>query len=95
MTLLDNILQEVSKELDIPEDIVTKIYKGYWKMIKDYIESLPLKDNLSEEEFMGLRPNINIPSLGKFYVTYDMYKNIKERYKEYEDNKSKEHTTNI
>jgi len=91
--MLDDIFKEVSESLGIPEDTVSKVYKAYWKTIKDYIESLPLKDNLTEEEFLSLRPNINIPSIGKLYVTYDSYKYLKKYYNE--NYKDKEDTTNI
>lgn len=42
---------------------------------------MPLKEELSEEEFKKLRPNINIPSLGKLACSYDRYVGIKKRNK--------------
>ena len=34
--------------------------------------------NNNEEEFSKLRPNINIPSLGKFHIEWERLKNKKE-----------------
>ena len=36
---------------------------------------------LSEEEFSKYRTNINIPSLGKLYCTYDRFLRVKKRFK--------------
>lgn len=61
--------------------MVDKVYRSYWKSIRDTIQELSLKDDISEEEFQKLRTNFNIPSLGKLLCTYDRVKRIKERYK--------------
>jgi hypothetical protein len=39
-----------------------------------------LKEDLSDEEFLKLKPNVNIPSLGKFYVTLERYRKVKARF---------------
>lgn len=75
-----NIVAKVSKELDLPNELVDKVYKAYWYSIKQLIQELPLKDNLSEEEFNKLKCNFNIPSIGKFSITYDRYKRCKNRF---------------
>lgn len=74
------IVSKVSKELGLPERLVDKTYRAYWRSIKEHITSLPLKDNLSEEEFLKLQPNVNIPSIGKLYVTPDRYRRMKKMY---------------
>lgn len=75
------IINRVSEENNIPKEIVDKAYKGYWSFIKTFIEDLPLKENLSEEDFSKLRTNFNIPSLGKLTCTYDRYKRVKDKFK--------------
>lgn len=80
MTYLE-IIREVSKETGIPSDIVDKCYKAYWKTIREHIERLNLKEDLSEEDFLKQKTNINIPSLGKLSCTYERYRTIRERYK--------------
>lgn len=71
------IIKQVAKELDLPEDLVRNTYKSYWKVIKQIIESKQIKslDNklLSQEEFNNNIININIPSIGKLNCTYDKY----------------------
>ena len=37
------------------------------------MEELPLSTDLSIEEFRRLRPNFNLPSLGKFYITEEQF----------------------
>lgn len=86
-----NIILSVSKDLGISPDVVEKVYRAYWLYIKTTIEALPLKENLTEEEFSKLRTNFNIGSLGKLFVTYKHYVGIKKRFEylrkigEYED----------
>ena len=57
------IVTELSEELEIPEEVVDTAYKSFFEFIRETIVSLPLKDELSEEDFSQLRTNFNIPSL--------------------------------
>nr|DAH01883.1 MAG TPA: Histone family protein DNA-binding protein, Burkholderia ambifaria, Histone family.85A [Crassvirales sp.] len=77
----NDLVTQLSKELNLPPRVVDKVYKSYWKFIRDSIQGLPLKEDISEEEFQKLRTNFNIPSLGKLSCTYDRVKRVKERYK--------------
>lgn len=76
-----DIIGKVSQEMDIPLEVVDTAYKSYWKFIKQTIQSLPLKDDISEEEFAKLRTNFNVPSLGKLTCTYDRMMSVKKRFK--------------
>lgn len=76
-----DIIDKVSKELDIPVEVVDAAYKSYWKFIKQTIQSLPLKNDIDEEEFAKLRTNFNIPSLGKLTCTFDRMMGVKKRLK--------------
>ena len=76
-----DIIGKVSKELDIPVEVVDAAYKSYWKFIRQTIQSLPLKDDIDEEEFAKLRTNFNIPSLGKLTCTFDRMMGVKKRLK--------------
>ena len=75
-----DIIGKVSQEMDIPLEVVDTAYKSYWKFIKQTIQSLPLKDDISEEEFAKLRTNFNVPSLGKLYVTWNRLIGCKKRF---------------
>lgn len=79
-----DIILSVSKDLGISPDVVEKVYKAYWLYIKTTIEALPLKEDLTEEEFSKLRTNFNISSLGKLSCTLDKYKGTKSRFKKIE-----------
>lgn len=75
-----DIINKVSQEVNIPKEVVNAAYKSYWEFIKKTIQSLPLKEDISEEEFDKLRTNFNIPSLGKLYVTWDRFVGCKKRF---------------
>lgn len=74
-------INHVANKLELPREVVKEAYESYWKYIRCTISELPLKDDLSEEEFNKLRTNFNIPSIGKLSCTYPRYKAIKDRYK--------------
>lgn len=76
-----DIIGKVSQEMGLPPEVVDTAYKSYWKFIKQTIQSLPLKDNISEEDFTKLRTNFNIPSLGKLTCTFDRMVGVKKRFK--------------
>ena len=86
------IISEVSKDVGLSYTLVDKTYKAYWRTVREYISSLPLKEDLTDEEFQKLRPNVNIPSIGKLYVTLDRYHRMKKMFKiavEYNQQKNK------
>lgn len=74
-----DIIGKVSEELNLPKEVVDKTYKAFWLFINQSIQSLPLKENLNEEDFAKLRTNFNIGSLGKLCVTYKHYIGIKKK----------------
>ena len=76
-----DIISKVSQEMGLLPEVVDTVYKSYWKFIKQTIQSLPLKDNISEEDFTKLRTNFNIPSLGKLTCTFDRMMGVKKRFK--------------
>lgn len=76
-----DIIGKVSQETGLPPEVVDTAYKSYWKFIKQTIQSLPLKDGISEEDFTKLRTNFNIPSLGKLTCTFDRMMGVKKRFK--------------
>ena len=84
---LQEAISEVSKSLGLSEDIVSKAYRSYWKAVREHITSLPLKEDLTDEEFMKLQPNVNIPSIGKLHVTIDRYHRMKKRHLIFEKKK--------
>lgn len=84
------IVAEIAKRLNLPRELVDKTYRGYWRAIKEHIEALPLKEDMSEEEFVRMQPNVNIPSLGKLNVTFKRYKTLRQSYKKCVENKDKQ-----
>lgn len=76
----NNIISKVSEELGLSRELVENTYKAYWNFIRNTIEKLPLKTELTQLEYKNLRPNINIPSLGKLICTYKRYIGIRNRF---------------
>ncbi len=74
------IIQRVSENTEIPVEVVDRTYKAFWLYIRNSIKELPLKKKLTEAEFLSLKPNFNIPSLGKLVCTYERYLGVKERF---------------
>ena len=75
-----DIINKVSEELYLPKELVENTYKAYWNFIKDTIEELPLKTELTQKDYNKLKTNINIPSLGKLHCTYNRYIGIRNRF---------------
>lgn len=74
------IIQKVSVDTGIPIEVVDKAYKAFWSYIRNSVQELPLKTELTEAEFLSLRTNFNIPSLGKLTCTYPRYIGVKEKF---------------
>ena len=72
------ILNKVAEDVNLEPSFVNKVYKCYWKAIREHIKSLPLKEDLTDEQFNALQPNVNIPSIGKLYVTLNRYRKLKK-----------------
>lgn len=89
----EEIISTVAAETGLSSRLVDRTYKAYWKIIREHIKSLPLKEDLTDEQFVNLQPNINLPSLGKLNVTLDRYHGMKKHfeihYKNYKGNKYK------
>lgn len=91
MTTKD-IVRKASIQLNIPYEKVWDVYNAYWKFIRQHISSLPLKEDITEEEFSELKTNINVPSLGKFHLEWER---LCDKKKEHERLKNKKTKTNV
>lgn len=76
-----NIVETLSEELGIPKEVVDAAYKSFYTFMRETITSLPLKEDLTEEEFNQLKTNFNLPALGKLHCTYERYLGMKEQQK--------------
>ena len=73
-------IKQVSTELGLPPQVVKEAYESFWTFIRNNIKALPLKEDLSKEEFDKLRTNFNIPSIGKMSVTWERYLGKKKQW---------------
>ena len=76
--------RKVAEELGLPVRFVEKTYISYWRAVREHIINLPLKEDLTDDEFLQLQPNVNIPSIGKLYVTLDRYHRKKKSMQYYQ-----------
>lgn len=86
---LEKVYKQVALELGLDESDVKEAYQLYWNFFRKSIESLPLKEDLTEEEFLKLKTSFNIPYLGKFSCTYDRYLRMRKKLKLSRDAKNK------
>ena len=79
------VIEKVSQELGLPKEYVDKVYRAYWKALRERIESIPIKDQpLEEIEKYPL--SFNVPSLGKFFFNKEQLAIVKKL----QDDKDKE-----
>lgn len=76
---MDEIYAKVAADMGLPIEVVRAAYLSQWQFIRNTIEALPLKEELSEEEFNQLRTSFNLPSLGKIYTTRDKVQRTKRK----------------
>ncbi len=76
----NEIVNRVSKDTGISTEIVDRAYKSFWLYIRNSVQELPLKEDITETEFLSLKTNFNIPSLGKLVCTYDRYRGVKDKF---------------
>lgn len=91
--IYEEAVAKVAEELQLPKKFVDRVYRSYWKAVREHITELPLKDDLSDEEFIRLQPNVNIPSIGKLYVTVEKYRWWKDKFeyiKQMRENREKD-----
>ena len=86
---LERVYKQVALELGLDKSDVKEAYQLYWNFFRKSIEALPLKEDLTEEDFSKLKTNFNIPYLGKFSCTYDRYLRMKKKLKLSRDAKNK------
>lgn len=83
-----NIITKVAEELGLPESLVNETYKSFWRYVREAIKELPLKEDLSQEEFDKLQTNFNIPSIGKLSCTWDRYNGVKKQFEKFKELKN-------
>ena len=75
-----NIYKEIADDLGLTESDVKDVFKYTWEFIRNKIESLPLKEDLTEEEFNKLKTTFMLPEIGKLGCEYNTYKGIRKSY---------------
>lgn len=67
-------VKRIAEERNLSVDEVMAVVESPYKFIRKKMSELSLPDELSEEEFYEQTKNFNIPSIGKLYASYNMYK---------------------
>ena len=83
-------LFELSQELGATKQEIERMYRKYWRANKKYLESLPLKEDvtLDEEAFKAMKPGLVVSSLGTIKCTYKTYLRKKKRYAKDKEDKT-------
>lgn len=92
------VYEQIAIKEGLPTLVVERTYKAYWLYIKTLIQNLPLKEDLTEDQFNSLRTCFNIPSIGKLHCTYSRYLGMKKRFeyiKRLKDDKHKEDSPDV
>lgn len=82
------ICAEAAMKLNLPHEYVWEVYKSFWKTVRIYIATLPLKEDIAEEDLSKIKTSVNIPSIGKFYLDWDKLKRKKDKYERYSNKKA-------
>lgn len=73
-------VKQAAKELNIPEDTALLAYTSMWKLIREKAGSLDLKNKeVTEAELFEMKPNFNLPLIGKLSVTIQRINNIRKK----------------
>lgn len=80
MKLNKLIYNKVAKQSGLSPRVIEEIHRLNWKFIKDKIEELPLKEDITEEELNKLRLSFHIKGLGTLYTTKELITYLKERH---------------
>lgn len=75
-----DIIKKLSSEMNLEEEVVDAAYRSFFEFVRETISALPLKEDLTEDQFKELKTNFNIPALGKLHCTYERYLNKKKQY---------------
>jgi uncharacterized protein (DUF2126 family) len=49
--IYEKVIAEVAENLGLPKSLVDRAYRSYWRAVRDHISSLPLKEDLTDEQF--------------------------------------------
>ena len=79
----NEIIKKAALQLNLPPKYVWGVYKAYWMAINHLISELPLKEDITKEEFDKIKTSVNIPSLGKFYVDWEHLQSKKREHERY------------
>lgn len=88
-SVLNSALRQVARKLSVDYKLAECIYDSYWKFVREYAESLPLREVTNREELDSIVTNFNIPYIGKLYVEYERIEKYHKRLKFYENAKAK------
>lgn len=74
--------REIAAESGRTYEEVIRIIKSPYVFMRGTISNLDIKRDLDRSEFEKLKTNFNIPSIGKLYASYYIYKSINKHGKE-------------
>jgi spore coat polysaccharide biosynthesis protein SpsF (cytidylyltransferase family) len=79
--IITAIMQELADEYKLTLAEIEAVYESQWDFMVDTVEDIDF-DTVTEEDFKSLKTNFNIPTLGKFYTTFNKVKNVRRKSRE-------------
>lgn len=73
--------KEIAEKYGIDIDVVKLAILSQYEFIKEKTRDMEFEEGLTKEEFLKLKTNFNIPSIGKLYASYFMYRKVTENKK--------------
>jgi hypothetical protein len=83
---MDKVITSLAIQLELSKEDIITAYNNFWLYIRETVKTLPLDQDLTDEEFNKLRPNFNIVGLGKLYCNYKTIKKNRLKYAKHKEN---------
>ena len=77
---LEEIYKQVAERNKIPVKVVKRAYSQIFKMMREEISKLPLKDGTTVEEMLKMKTSFSFPYLGKMIINDYVFKKINDNY---------------
>lgn len=76
------LIHSIGLKYNLQDEVIRKIIASPYRFARETIKALDIRDDITEEEYNELKTNFNLPSIGKLYSNYEVFKKhkkIKER----------------
>lgn len=72
-------IKEIARKYNLPESVVEDIFNSQFKFYREKIESIPINDIYTEEEFNKNKTIFYFKYIGKFYLNWKKIEHFKKQ----------------